>query len=386
VRAVSARVLFLDHSGALGGAELSLLDLATGFAGRSTVLLLADGPFRRRLCSAGVSVELLPTSPALHRVRRSGGGGIAAAPALVSAAWAVAARARTHDVLYANSQKAFMVAGLAAVLARRPLIYHLRDILSPEHFGPTNIRLAVWVANRVARRVVANSRATAEAFIRSGGSARKVRVVHNGIDPKPFDVVRAADAHAVRAELRVEDAPLIGVFGRFHPWKGQHVAVEVVGHLPGTHAIFVGSALFGEDAYVEAVRDQAAALGLADRIHFLGFREDVPRLMRAVDLVLHTSTAPEPFGRVLVEAMLAGRAVVASRGGGAVEIVEDGVTGVLVPPGDACEAARAVGALLSHPARRTAMGEAGRERARREFTVAAMWQAVAIQIDEVTRR
>jgi glycosyltransferase involved in cell wall biosynthesis len=383
---VSARVLFVNHSAALGGAELSLLELAPAFAERCAVLLLADGPLRERLRSAGLPVELMPASPALLRVRRSGGGGLAAAAALTQIGWRVAQRARAYDVIYANSQKAFIVAGLAAALARRPLVYHLRDILSPEHFGPVNIRAAVWTANRLAGRVIANSQATAEAFIRSGGAAGKVRVVYNGIDPAPFEAVSNGAGESIRAELHIGDAPLVGIFGRFHPWKGQHVAVQALAELQGIHAIFVGDALFGEDAYVRAVRDRALALGIGERTHFLGFREDIPRLMRGVDLVLHTSTAPEPFGRVLVEAMLACRAVVASRAGGALEIVENGITGVLVPPGDPGEVAKAVSTLLSQPACRAAMGSAGRERATRRFTVAAMHQAISQQIEEIAGR
>jgi glycosyltransferase involved in cell wall biosynthesis len=383
---MSARVLFVNHAAALGGAELSLLELAPAFAERCAVVLLADGPFRERLASAGLSVELMPAGPALLRVRRGGGGGLAAAAGLTQIGWRLAQRARAYDVLYANSQKAFLAAGLAALLARRPLLYHLRDILSPEHFAAANIRAAVWTANRIARRVIANSRATAEAFIQSGGAADKIRVVYNGIDPAPFDLVADRAGESLRAELHVGDAPLVGIFGRFHPWKGQHIAVQALAELPGTHAVFIGDALFGEDAYVRAVRDRARALGIAERTHFLGFREDIPRLMRDVDLVLHTSTAPEPFGRVLVEAMLACRAVVASRAGGALEIVDDGITGVLVPPGEPGEVARAVSTLLSQPARRVAMGCAGRERASRLFTVTAMRQAIGQQIEEVAGR
>jgi glycosyltransferase involved in cell wall biosynthesis len=382
---VSARVLFIDHTGALGGAELSLLDVAAGFDNGSTVVLLADGPYHELLRSAGVPVEVILAGPAFHRVRRSGGVGIGALAAVVTIAGRIARRARAYDVIYANSQKAFIVAGLAAVLARRPLIYHLRDVLTRQHFGAANIRAAVWTANGIARRIIANSRATAEAFARSGGFQSKVRVVYNGIDSAPFDAVTGLELGRVRAELGVGNAPLVGVFGRFHPWKGQHVAVEALAAVPEAHAIFVGAALFGEDGYVAAVQNQARALAIGHRIHLLGFRDDVPRLMRAVDVVLHTSTAPEPFGRVLVEAMLASRAVVGSRSGGALEIVDDGVTGVLVKPGDPGEAARAVRALLADPSRRAAMGAAGRIRATRDFTVTAMRRAISEQVEEVVR-
>jgi glycosyltransferase involved in cell wall biosynthesis len=103
-----------------------------------------------------------------------------------------------------------------------------------------------------------------------------------------------------------------------------------------------------------------------------GFRADVPALMRACDVVLHTSTDPEPFGRVVVEGMLAGRPVVATDRGGPAEILAGSGAGLLVPAGDADALADALGGLLGNPERAVAMGRAGRERARRDFSVEQM--------------
>jgi glycosyltransferase involved in cell wall biosynthesis len=162
--------------------------------------------------------------------------------------------------------------------------------------------------------------------------------------------------------------------------------MDVLARLPGVHGLFVGDALFGEQDYVAQVRSQARALGIEGRVHFLGFRSDIPRLMRAVDVVLHTAEAPEPFGRVLVEAMLARRPVVAGRAGGAVEIVVEGETGLLVTPGDVEGYAAAVRALLADPERRADFGAAGAERAAREFSLDAMVRGVASEIEAATAR
>jgi len=212
-----------------------------------------------------------------------------------------------------------------------------------------------------------------------------VRVVYNGVEAEAFARVTDVEAQAVRTELGVGDRHLVGVFGRFHPWKGQHVAVEVLARLPDAHAIFVGDALFGEHNYVADIHRRARERGIGSRAHFLGHRSDIPRLMRAVDVVLHTAQAPEPFGRVLVEGMLAERAVVAARAGGAVEIVREGVTGLLVPSEDVCAFTAAVGSLLADPARRAALGRAGYERATREFSVDAMLTGVAEEIAAAVR-
>jgi glycosyltransferase involved in cell wall biosynthesis len=114
---------------------------------------------------------------------------------------------------------------------------------------------------------------------------------------------------------------------------------------------------------------------VADRAHFLGFRADVPELMRASDAVVHASVYPEPFGRVIVEGMLAGRPVIATRAGGVTEIVDDD-TGVLVPPNDAGALARAIESIAGDPGHAAAMAARGAARARKEFSIAAMVRGV----------
>ena len=280
-------------------------------------------------------------------------------------------------MIYANSQKAFVVSAAAGVLARRPVVWHLRDILAPPHFSAGNVRAAVTLANLRAARVITNSRATADAFSAAGGKASLLRVVHNGIDPAPFDAVTEKDAAATRAGLGIpSDAFVVALFGRFHPWKGQQVLLQALAALTGVHALFVGAPLFGEEAFESAVRAHAAKLGLADRAHFLGFRSDVPPLMGASDVVVHASIYPEPFGRVIVEGMLARRPVIATRAGGVEEIVTDGATGVLVPPNDAPALAQAIAALRADPARAVAIAARGAADVRGRFTVEAMVRGV----------
>lgn len=376
-------VLFVDHAGVLGGAELSLLDLATAFRARAEVLLLADGPFRSALESRGIGVSVEPLG-ALARVKKETRlAGPAALGDTIRIARRVARRAKPHKLIYANSQKAFVVAAAAGLLARRPVVWHLRDILASPHFSATNVRAAVTLANLRAARVIANSRATAAAFVEAGGREALVRVVHNGIDPAPFDAVTPAAAAAARTALGIPaGAFVVSLFGRFHPWKGQQVLLESLPLMPRVHALFVGAPLFGEEAFASALEAQAARIGVADRAHFLGFRADVPELMRASDAVVHASVLPEPFGRVIVEAMLAGRPVIAARAGGVTEIL-DVETGVLVPPGDARALAAAIESLTSDPVRAERMALRGAACARAEFSLTAMVRGVEAAIREL---
>lgn len=381
---MAARVLALDHVGVLGGAELSMLDVVAGLGDDVAVRLFEDGPFRERLVGRGVDVRVLPIG-ALGTVRKASR---VPSPRAALAAWrlagTVAREAAAFRVLYANSQKAFIVAALAGRRARRPVVWHLRDLLGPPHFSAMNTRAAVALANWGATRVIANSHATAAAFARAGGDAGRVRVVHNGVDAAPFDAVSAADAWTLRAVLAPGAAYVMAVFGRLHEWKGQHVAIDALAQLPeDCHLWVVGAPLFGEHAYEAALRERSEQRGVASRVHFLGFRPDIAPLMRAADVIVHASTLPEPFGRVLVEGMLARRPVIASDAGGVREIVTHGATGVLVPPGDVAALARAVATLRADAPRAAAIGAAGSARARDAFGVEAMVQGVRRVLAEV---
>lgn len=380
------RVLFLDHAGVLGGAELYLLDVARAFRDTGRVLLFEGGPFEDRLRDAGLSVEVCAAPAAFLNVKKSGGWQTAlqAIPGLVRLTRRVAREARAADVLFANSQKSMLVGGLAGTVVRRPVVWNLHDMLTADHFSDLNRQVAVTGANALVDHVIVNSRATQSAFGQSGGRVEDATVVYNGIDPEPFDGAPPAELESLREALACGDVPLLGVFGRLAPWKGQHVVLEALPELPEAHALFVGDTLFrGDEPYEQELKHTARELNVADRVHFLGFRNDVPRLMTTVDLVLHTSIAPEPFGRVIVEGLLSGTPVIATRAGGPVEIVKEPETGLLVPPGDPAALADAVRTLLSNPERARSMGRAAQSYARRHFSVEQMQRNVKAVIDDV---
>ena len=134
------------------------------------------------------------------------------------------------------------------------------------------------------------------------------------------------------------------------PWKGQHVLLEALTHCPqNVTVLLVGDALFGETAYVEQLHQQVAEMGFGDRVKFLGFRADVSELMGACDLIAHTSTSAEPFGRVIVEAMLCQTPIVATAAGGVLELIEPNRTGWLVPANDAVNLAGVINECRIHP-------------------------------------
>ena len=336
------KILFLDQSGKPGGAELCLVDIAKPYGENALVGLFADGDFRKLLAENQIPVEVL-TTQAIKVSKQSGlFQALGSLGQIIPLINQVVQRAKKYDLIYANTQKALVVGAIASFLARRPLVYHLHDILSLEHFSKTNLRVAVNLINRCATLVIANSQASKVAFLQAGGKPDLVQVVYNGFAAKKYEVDELA-VRNLRDNLELEGKFVVGHFSRLSPWKGQHILIEALGQCPqDVVVILVGDALFGEQEYVQDLHEKVIALGLENRVKFLGFRADIPQLMAVCDLVAHTSTAPEPFGRVIIEAMLCGKPVVAAQTGGAIELVQDGINGFLVTPGKPQELARVI--------------------------------------------
>jgi glycosyltransferase involved in cell wall biosynthesis len=327
------KILFLDQSGKPGGAELCLLDIAREYRDRCLVCLFAEGAFRNMLEAEQIPVKVLAIPLQIQKDSNILQG-LYSIGQLMPLVINVARLSRQYDLIYANTQKALVVGALASILSRRPLVYHLHDILSTEHFSRTNQRIAVTLANRCASLIIANSQASELAFIAAGGQKKLTHVVYNGFNPSCYQVNRSQrDSTRQILGLTPEDF-VVGHFSRLATWKGQHILMEALSHCSlSVKVVLVGDALFGEQDYVKQLKQQVTDLGMEKRVQFLGFRSDVADLMAACDLVAHTSTAAEPFGRVIIEAMLSGTPVVAAAAGGAIELVEHGVNGWLVTPG-----------------------------------------------------
>jgi glycosyltransferase involved in cell wall biosynthesis len=325
------KIFFLDQSGKLGGAELCLIDIAKPYRDNCLVGLFADGSFRNLLEQNQIPVQILTNQEIQVRKESSLTQGLASLTQLIPLITKVVKIAREYDVIYANTQKALVIGAFASFLSRRPLVYHLHDILSPEHFSKTNRAIAVNLANR-ASLIIANSQASKTAFIEAGGKANNVEVAYNGFDSNLYQISEDK-IKQIRQELGLENKFIIGHFSRLSPWKGQHILIEALSKTPdNVTVILVGDALFGEQDYILQLHQKVANLALENRVKFIGFRTDIPQLMSACDLIAHTSIAAEPFGRVIVEGMLCGKPVIAAKAGGAMEIVENGVNGFLVTP------------------------------------------------------
>ncbi len=342
------RVLLVDHvSKVLGGAEVNVLELLAHPGVREawdvTVACAPDSPLAR-----GVDPLLWPRrdhafAPALNELRVVGR---RFNPLAKLRAWqemqhashrlrALASELRP-DVLLSCTNKDHFVAGSVARDLGIPSAWWVNDILSADFFGWPVRRAFVSRARRLRPHLAAVSEFGRAALLREGVPADAVRTVHNGI---PLTRYRRDERRPLRAQLSLNgNEPLVGIVGRITPWKGQDIVLRVAnqwireGH-PGHFAV-IGAA-FNEDAPFEAhLRETAHKYGILDRFHFVPFQPDIVSALSSLDLLIHASTKPEPFGRVLIEAMAVGVPVIGARAGGVPEIVTDGVDGALVTPGD----------------------------------------------------
>ncbi len=201
----SPRVLFVDQTAQLGGAELWLKDIVLGRGGHDRVFLFQDGPLAQLLSEQDVDVVTRAISGRLGGLKKESGLLVKLASSLdvLSIMRAVGHAARDCDLIYANTPKALVVGALAGLWARKPVIYHLHDILSREHFSASNLKVLVGLSNRLVRQVVANSQATLDAYRAAGGKCA-CSISYNGFDPNafhPFIERRAEHVTLVRREI-----------------------------------------------------------------------------------------------------------------------------------------------------------------------------------------
>jgi glycosyltransferase involved in cell wall biosynthesis len=214
-------------------------------------------------------------------------------------------------------------------LLRVPLIAYQRG----DEWNSPAVR---WLARGV-RHYIANSATTLANLTSLGVRSRRVSLIYPPLDLGVFDNRRPPALS--RSGFGLDTSALcFAIVGILVPWKGQIVflkaARRVLHRVPNARAVIVGGAPHDGKSYVDELKSLACDLGIADRVIFTGFRADVPEILKLVDVVVHASISPEPFGRVIVEAMAMRRPVVASRAGGPLEIIEDNRNGFLVPPGD----------------------------------------------------
>ncbi|MFO7646350.1 MAG: glycosyltransferase family 4 protein [Desulfosarcina sp.] len=272
---------------------------------------------------------------------------------------------RKHRVSLVHLNNTFdsQLAGIiAARLLRVPCVGHLRDFVE--------VHPITRLYARLVDHHVAISGAIRENLLDLGVPDQRVTVVHDAIDLDEFNA--DGDCAGLLREFGLTPGqPVFGIFGRVVEWKGIRefvlAARQVIDNIPDACGFVVGGPSDGDDSFFWTMKHLAAGLGLENKVFFTGYRRDVPALMGMMNVIVHSSIRPEPFGMVLIEGMAMKKPVVASRGGGPLDIVIEGETGFLVEMGDSRAMSEAIIYLLNHPALRKKMGLVGRHRVVRDF-------------------
>jgi glycosyltransferase involved in cell wall biosynthesis len=310
---------------------------------------------------------------------------------MLSSAWRVRniARRLEVDLLHGNSIRAALIAGMARRLGGPPAVAAIHD-----HLPPTTVsRLTQRTIAAKLDMALACSQYVAEPF-EALGSRLRVRVVYNPIDLGRFDPARIS-RDEVRSRLGFSDSTvLLGVIGQITPWKAQDDAVRMVSLLKAGHPeirlLLVGSpkfesARYGNQAYARRLKDLISSLGVQDEVLWLGERDDIPEILRALDIVLVPSWE-EPFGMVVIESMAMELPVIATEIGGATEVVTPPKDGLLLPPRQPDVWAEATERLVERPAERESMGRAARERVAEFLSVEMFVDRVLAGYREVLSR
>jgi glycosyltransferase involved in cell wall biosynthesis len=339
----------------VGGYERQLYELGTRMLGGACepfvyCLSGTEEHFGQRLQAAGVPVRVIPRRRSYELAR--------------AVRLARLIRKDRIDVVHSWAPGTNLYAGLAVLLAGDPpLVASNWGTNPPNGFLTT---LLDRLAFKLSRQIVVNSeigrRFTSSVY---GAPPDRILVVRNWLDTSRFDP--PADPAAARASLGLPaGTPVAGFVGRLSREKGislfLEVAHDVAARLPDSRFLVAG-----DGPLLEGMVQKARDLGIPDRVHFAGFRQDIPHVLAAMDLMVLTSTW-EGLPNAVLEAMAAGRPVVATRVGGCAELIEQGVTGFLTDPGDPEALTRRVTEVLSSPDRGRGLGDAGRRRAFSQFS------------------
>jgi len=364
-------ILHISTGAELGGAERVVLDLVRSLDRerfRVSVVVPRRGRLAEALEAAGISSLVREYWGRGHRLGRYSSWreyavALLSLPQVARTLLELARRVNETPIalIHAHGIKAQMFSALLAPLVRARIVWHVHDFLRHRR---------LWGVFGALRRIIPDA-----VVVPSGAVAREfsdqsnVVVIPNGVDVREF-----SPAASRRGDGRLR----VGMIGALAPWKGQRVflqaAERVSRAMPEVEFLIVGDEIYdttGHRGFRQELEREVAARGLSSRVRFTGFRADVAAILRELDVLVHCAVEPEPFGRVLVEAMACGLPVVASRGGATEEIVREGETGVLIPPGDAAHLAAVLLTLLRDPALRARMGRAARAWVEQTFDLRA---------------
>ncbi len=374
-------VAFIEQSAQMGGVEVTTLETVKGLdQSRFNPLVICpeQDELTEHLQRLNIPTRIVPR-PKLYSVSARLGSKLVPNPLAILANayafWHTANRLigviqEKADVVVTKGLIAHFYGGLAAAHARVPCIWHVQEVVNTQHLFGLYQKILNKGAGRWAKLIIADASSVANQFNTRLHSQQRVHILHNGIDTHRFSpTIKPVDLHISK---KTEVSPIyIGQIGRIVPLKGQEVLLRAFTQLhrrwPDSYLLFVGSPLFDTDHYLVKLRQMVADAELDDRVYFLGFRRDIPQIMAALDIVVHPSIEPDSPVSIL-EALAAGRPVIASSVPGTTELFQDSNEGFLVPPNDSQALAEKLEFLIANPLERATIGANGRKAAEERFS------------------
>lgn len=378
------RLVLIESAAEMGGVEYSSLYLVTTLDHKvwhPIVICPTDGPLPRLCRSAGIETHIVPCPRMASTSIRLGGRFIFNPLAIVwnSLMFLVAAlrlwRGLSNlkpDLVCTKGLHAHFYGGIAARLAGVPCVWHLQDELETVRGHGLFPLLQSLGARLFACEVIADGVVIAGQVDARLYPQTRVHVIYNGVDTTEFSP--EVDGHAVRAEFNTpENVLVVGCIGRLVATKGQHIFVQAAARLADEfpHARFwvVGTTLFNYEYYGQELRNMVTQLGLQDRILFTGYRNDLAKVLAAMDLFVFPSIAKDTSPLVFVSALAAGKATIATRISGVVEMFQDSNTVLWCPANDVSAMAEAMRTLLGNAPLRARLSLAARAKALQELSV-----------------
>ncbi|WP_460197548.1 glycosyltransferase family 4 protein [Klebsiella variicola] len=371
------KTIFVDHTSRIGGAQLSLFDIAVYLKEKSSVLLFGDGEFHKMLQDENVDVKLYDLEKILYPLKRDVSifKVCKSAFLLASKLFIIRKLLKQYDIVYTNSFKSYVISSLSLFGIKKKVILHLRDALTKDNFSPVVIKTVINFTKVFNTNVIANSSYTKECFVSSGGNSKQCTVILNAVNSDDFLDINNINFH--------DESLNILSLGRISPWKGQHIVIEAIKDLEFVKLRIVGSANFGEDEYFNYLKKLVSDYNLQHRVEFCPFSLDIKEHLSWCNVFIHSSTSPEPFGRVVVEGMLAGRIVIATDSGGVPEIINDESYGILVPPGDILSLTKAIIDINANRDKYKIIANKGREKAIKDFSLPVLFTNISSYINNL---
>jgi glycosyltransferase involved in cell wall biosynthesis len=388
------KFLYFNPVGSIGGAEMCLLDLLASTRGARpgwglVVVLGDDGPLKGAVEALGVRCVVEPMPEALAALGDSGGGGLRLVARMAASTASVASytlrlrrlfRSERPDLVQTNGMKAHLLGSWTAPRGV-PVVWHLHDYLGSRSAMARLLKLA---SRRPGLSAVAVSDSVCDDARRVLGTSIPIRAIHNAVDLRRF-TPGPGDGVALDRASGLPDAPSgtvrVGLVATFALWKGHEVFLDAISRIAPEHPArfyVIGGPIYrssGSQWSMEELRLEAVRRGVADRVGFVGPVADPARALRSLDIAVHASTRPEPFGRAIVEGMATGLAVVAIRDGGAAELFVDGDSALGCPPNDPVALALAIDRLIADPSLRRRLGKRGRQVAEARFDADRLFEA-----------